>query len=803
MKTSKLFLLVTFALTLFMIVPAMAFVPTFTGNVETDFPAGPGVLIVVDPGGQEVSVTGQPGGGLTPGSGWDIKDLRLAYDNVNDILYVGLNSYNIVGDADGDGDPGNETWGGGTDFADLASSETVAVYFDLDMVGPFSMSNSWDVIVGVGGDMIFSDFGIYNTRLSGSPTSNFQFPASTYPNGKISGHDGLTPTNPSASSPDWEFSITDFSTLLQDSAIGVPDVDPGSFRVGAFMGSIEDGAIGEDYIYYHQVPSTITTITPSADAVIEGGTVNLVVTEENDSEAFSGELAGPSVPQPYAFFPATVAVTQNGSPISGSPFGTPADSGDAANASVLDIGETWTWGTSTTITSAQINASTTFVAHGNGTGPQGFVHTYVQDADEEAQVDVEVLSTDVGITADPEAVECDETFDLTVTEENDGSANLTNVSVVVNDGTTDIATLIAPPTSGDTDADSELDPGETWTWDATTVAALNDIGPLSADTTYTATGSADYDDGVNPVITVTYPGDLDEQASVTVTWACADTVIDIKANGSDGPITVCEDETVTLTICEENIGDVDLTGPYVELYAGTTLVGTYDDSSAEFTGGDTDGDSELDADTPGETWCWDVDVVVTDPTTTFSAIAYGYINGILVTWCETPASPPADTICDQDERDEVVVNTEECGGEGCTPGFWKNNAEKWGAIAWVGYSPDDSFSSVFGVVITIFTGGNPNKSSSYITDPTLLEALGANGGGINALARHAVAALLNTSSPCVQYAYSSVSALIADVYDAIVSGDEEAIQSLHEDLAYYNEAGCPVNQHGECSHPID
>ena len=149
------------------------------------------------------------------------------------------------------------------------------------------------------------------------------------------------------------------------------------------------------------------------------------------------------------------------------------------------------------------------------------------------------------------------------------------------------------------------------------------------------------------------------------------------------------------------------------------------------------------------------------------------------------------------------MNTEECGGEGCTPGFWKNNAEKWGAIAWVGYSPDDSFSSVFGVVITIFTGGNPNKSSSYITDPTLLEALGANGGGINALARHAVAALLNTSSPCVQYAYSSVSALIADVYDAIVSGDEEAIQSLHEDLAYYNEAGCPVNQHGECSHPID
>jgi hypothetical protein len=291
------------------------------------------------------------------------------------------------------------------------------------------------------------------------------------------------------------------------------------------------------------------------------------------------------------------------------------------------------------------------------------------------------------------------------------------------------------------------------------------------------------------------PNQLTRTDTCTTNCYEPDTTVDIKANDSDGPITVCEGDTVTLTICEQNTGDVDLTNPYVELYEGTTLIGTYDETSIEFVGVDGVDLGELDQ---GETWCWDVDVVAIDPTTTYNAIGYGHINGILVTWCETPTSPPADTICDQDELDEVTMNTEPCGGEGCTPGFWKNNAVNWDHIAWVGYTPNQKFSSIFGVPpITIFLGGNPKKSSSYKTDPTLLEALGANGGGINALARHAVAALLNTSSGCVQYAYEDVGDLIADVHDAIVAG-AAAIQALHVELAGYNEAGCPVNQHGEC-----
>ena len=138
------------------------------------------------------------------------------------------------------------------------------------------------------------------------------------------------------------------------------------------------------------------------------------------------------------------------------------------------------------------------------------------------------------------------------------------------------------------------------------------------------------------------------------------------------------------------------------------------------------------------------------------------------------------------------------GEEGCTPGYWKNNAAKWGAVSWVGYAPGDSFETVFGVDVTL----RGNGKATYPT-PTLLQALGANGGGINALARHAVAALLNISNPNVNYAGGMAAAtLILAVQDAVAAG-EDAIEALHTELAGYNEAGCPINQRGEPIIPED
>jgi len=180
---------------------------------------------------------------------------------------------------------------------------------------------------------------------------------------------------------------------------------------------------------------------------------------------------------------------------------------------------------------------------------------------------------------------------------------------------------------------------------------------------------------------------------------------------------------------------------------------------------------------PGDSYQYDYDTIVNETTTNVAYVeGYDAAGGY---WY------------DEDDATNVVT-----GGEGCTPGYWKNNAKNWDNSAWVGYLPGDSFETVFGVDVTL----NANGKATYPT-PTLLEALDANGGGINALARHAVAALLNISNPDIGYGIGSTAALITMVHDAIVSGDEAQIEALHVLLADYNEAGCPLNQRGEPTIP--
>lgn len=120
-----------------------------------------------------------------------------------------------------------------------------------------------------------------------------------------------------------------------------------------------------------------------------------------------------------------------------------------------------------------------------------------------------------------------------------------------------------------------------------------------------------------------------------------------------------------------------------------------------------------------------------------------------------------------------------CGGgecQGCTPGYWKQpqHFDSWEAT---GYSPYDNFDTVFGV-------------DAFYPDVTLLEALNLKGGGLNALARQAVASLLNAASPDVNF--WSKELVIQYVQTAIGFGEEayEIVKNLAES---YNELGCPLD----------
>jgi hypothetical protein len=117
------------------------------------------------------------------------------------------------------------------------------------------------------------------------------------------------------------------------------------------------------------------------------------------------------------------------------------------------------------------------------------------------------------------------------------------------------------------------------------------------------------------------------------------------------------------------------------------------------------------------------------------------------------------------------------GDEGCTPGYWKQpqHLDSWLAT---GYATTDLFNDVFNV--TTF----PSK--------TLLEVLSQGGGGVRALGRHAVAALLNASSPEVDYELTEVEVLLS-VNEELTNGTEASIELLKNDLDLFNNEGCPLD----------
>lgn len=119
--------------------------------------------------------------------------------------------------------------------------------------------------------------------------------------------------------------------------------------------------------------------------------------------------------------------------------------------------------------------------------------------------------------------------------------------------------------------------------------------------------------------------------------------------------------------------------------------------------------------------------------------------------------------------------------QGCTPGYWKQpqHLGSWGACA----SPGDDFDTTFGVDL-------------FDPDITLLEALDANGGGENALARHATAALLNT---CSGLDFGDASGVITtqDILDAFANAGDLSKKRNQNTLKKYfaplNERACLLN----------
>jgi len=67
------------------------------------------------------------------------------------------------------------------------------------------------------------------------------------------------------------------------------------------------------------------------------------------------------------------------------------------------------------------------------------------------------------------------------------------------------------------------------------------------------------------------------------------------------------------------------------------------------------------------------------------------------------------------------------------------------------------------------------------------------------MVRHGIAAMLNACSECVNYPNNDPLEIIMMIENAL-NGAPAAytVDELHAIFASWNEAGCPVNQQGEC-----
>ena len=132
--------------------------------------------------------------------------------------------------------------------------------------------------------------------------------------------------------------------------------------------------------------------------------------------------------------------------------------------------------------------------------------------------------------------------------------------------------------------------------------------------------------------------------------------------------------------------------------------------------------------------------------------------------------------------------------EGCTPGFWRTHSE-FGPASFNAWPTTDFTTGQ--KYLEVFFDGIPNPAGFEIkvdnnmeSNPTLFQAANAQGGNVNALARHSTAALLSASSDIVDYAFS-VAEVIALV-QAVDFSSNNSIENAKDIFELQNEMDCPI-----------
>ena len=175
--------------------------------------------------------------------------------------------------------------------------------------------------------------------------------------------------------------------------------------------------------------------------------------------------------------------------------------------------------------------------------------------------------------------------------------------------------------------------------------------------------------------------------------------------------------------------------------------------------------------------CADTYVVVVDGNTLPPGYVPSLCNVGVDDTLDNDCSPAVVVLLTDDAQDMTIdfgYTLPGGGGEGCTPGYWKQSQhfDSWAD----GYLPTDLFSEHF---------------EDAFPGMTLLQVLQAGGGGLKALGRHTVAALLNAASPGVSYdlTVGEVTTLFNDLFPA----SKPEYTDLKDYFEFFNTSGCPLH----------
>jgi uncharacterized repeat protein (TIGR01451 family) len=409
----------------------------------------------------------------------------------------------------------------------------------------------------------------------------------------------------------------------------------------------------------------------------------------------------------------------------------------------------------------------------NGGGDGDIDNTATADSDQtdatQASASVE-LDRDamLAISKSANVVSVDQAGDdivYTVSVQNTGNVTLTNL--VVNDPMTGLSETIA-----------SLAPGASASFDITYEATQADFdtnGGGDGDIDNTATADSDQTDAAqaSAEVDIVYDPDLSIEKMADV--SSVDSVGDL----------------INYTIVVSNTGNITLENVVL---SDSLIAGSLDndlDNDGVINGDDGDGLLEV-----GESWTWNGQYVVSqgdiDMANASSENPYLIRNTATVDTQQTDPESATETV--------EILKTD---FEGLSPGYWKNTPEDWD-----GFVLTQSFEDFFfggqnaDVDWTIKTSEKGRDKFQVVDDITFQQALALTGGDAAALARGAVAAVLNARDEDVSYRFTEdqikawvKAALTGEDLDLDGDGNtdleagDDAVDGLKDMLDYNNNLG--------------